>query len=280
MRKFLAVASIALAVSSQAFAADLAMPDQSVAPPPVEQAAVSSSTGWYLRGDLSADLNRLKGADYFQGSNKTLADFNQAELRNSYNVGVGAGYQIDDHFRVDSTFDYMFDAAFRGSTSGTCGVGGKCVSRDVSGLTAYSLMANAYVDIATWGMLTPYVGIGIGGTDIKWDDLHNTSCSASNPNNCDTTVIHKGRESWRFTYALMAGTSVDINCNLKADVGYRYRHIAAGDMFGYRLHGGPGYDKGLDIHEFRTGLRYSFGGCDQQAYLPPVEIPQQQPVFK
>jgi opacity protein-like surface antigen len=174
---------------------------------------------------------------------------------------------------VDTTFDYMFSAKFRGSTSGICGsTGAACVSSDVSALTAYSLMANAYVDIGTWGMVTPYLGAGIGGTYVMWDNLQNTDD--------DGTFSHKGKESWRFTYALMAGASMDLTCNLKADAGYRYRHVAGGDMFGYKLNGGPGYDKGLDIHEARLGLRYAFGDCAQEAYLPPVEIPQQQPVYK
>ncbi len=31
----------------------------------------------------------------------------------------------------------------------------------------------------------------------------------------------------------MAGATIDVTCNLKADVGYRYRHVQGGDMFGY-----------------------------------------------
>ncbi len=51
----------------------------------------------------------------------------------------------------------------------------------------------------------------------------------------------------------MAGTSIDLSCNLKADVGYRFRHVEGGDMFGYAENGGPGYDKGLNLHEARIG---------------------------
>jgi opacity protein-like surface antigen len=108
---------------------------------------------------------------------------------------------------------------------------------------------------------------------VQWDKLKNTTE--------DGTTVHGGKESWRFTYAVMAGTSVDINCQFKADLGYRYRHVNGGDMFGYKLNGGPGSDKGLDIHEFRSGVRYQFGDTCQTAYLPPAEIPSQpEPVFK
>ncbi|MDO6964506.1 outer membrane protein [Rhizobium alvei] len=272
MKKVLAFASVALGLSAQAHAADLYEPAPAE-PAPIAEPVVAAANGWYLRGDVSYDLMRLKGAHYFQGSNSNLHDFDSAKLDNTGNLGVGVGYQIDEHLRVDTTLDYLFSAKFRGSTSGTCGNSGNaCTSSDVSALSAWGLMANAYVDIGHWGIVTPYLGAGIGGTYVKWDSLKNT--------NDDGTFEHHGRESWRFTYALMAGASVDITCNLKADVGYRYRHVAGGNMFGYRLNGGPGYDKGFDIHEGRAGLRYNFGGCEEAAYLPPAEIPQQPAVFK
>jgi opacity protein-like surface antigen len=128
-------------------------------------------------------------------------------------------------------------------------------------------------------MFTPYLGAGIGGTYVKWDNFKGkVNCT----DDCtDSDSFYKGRANWRFTYAVMAGTAVDINCKVKADIGYRYRHVVGGKMFGYNNHGGPGADKGFDIHEVRTGLRYNFGECDQQAYLPPVDLPSQpQPVFK
>lgn len=272
MKKIVALASAAFAFGAQANAADLYQPEP--APQIVEQPVVAAANGWYLRGDVSYDIVNMKGAHYFQGSNGLVNDFDKAGLDNTGNLGVGIGYQVNDYFRVDKTLDYMFSTKFRGSTSGVCGsTGARCTSHDVSNFSAYSLMANAYVDLYKWGIVTPYVGFGLGGTHVKWDKLKNT--------NDDGTTIHKGKESWRFTYALMAGASVDINCQFKADLGYRYRHVEGGNMFGYKLNGGPGADKGFDIHEFRSGVRYQFGDTCQTAYLPPAEIPTMaQPIFK
>lgn len=270
MKKILAFASAALAFGAQAKAADLYQPEP--APQIVEQPVVAAAAnGWYLRGDVSYDIMNMKGAHYYQGSNSLVNDFDSADLDNTANLGLGIGYQVNDYFRVDKTFDYMFSSKFRGSTSGTCG-GNPCHSRDSSSFSAYSLMANAYVDIYKWGIVTPYVGFGLGGTYVQWDKLKNTIGN-------DTTV-HRGAESWRFTYAIMAGASVDVSCQVKADLGYRYRHVAGGDMFGYKLNGGPGSDKGFDIHEVRTGLRYQFGDTCQTAYMPPADIPMQQPIYK
>ena len=107
-----------------------------------------------------------------------------------------------------------------------------CTSSDRSSLTAYTLLANAYVDLGTYGYVTPYVGAGIGGSYVKWKNLRNVAC-ADDGSFCDDQVTHGGKGNWRFTYALMAGASIDVTCNVKADVGYRYLHIDGGNMFGY-----------------------------------------------
>ena len=283
MKRILAFATIGLAISGQALAADLYQPE----PAPAEPVVVESS-GWYLRGDVSYDFMHLKDVSYRVGvpGERETTSFRSFDLDDTGNIGVGVGYQFNDYLRFDKTFDYMFNSDFRGSTTGRSNDGSACDdgcrSHDRASMSAFSLMANAYVDVAHYGVLTPYVGVGLGATRIQWDDLKNTSCSTSNPNNCDPTVTHEGKDSWRFTYALMLGTAIDVNCKVKADVGYRYRHVDDGPMFGYKLNGGPGRDDGFDIHEARAGIRYALGdqGC-QQAYLPPADMPQQpQPVFK
>jgi len=238
---------------------------------------VSVASGWYLRGDVGYSWNKLRGADFFQGSNATYVPFASASLRGAYTVGGGIGYKATEHLRFDATLDFTGRSRFTGSTTGSCGVATACVSTDTSSMQALSLMANAYVDIGTWGRFTPYVGAGIGGTRVAWANLSNTSCDASNPASCDPTVIHEGETNWRFSYALMAGTTIELNCALKADVGYRYRNVKGGKMFAYALNGGPGYDRGFSSHEVRGGLRYQFGGCNQVAEVPAYTPP---PIYK
>ncbi len=281
MKKVLSGVVAVLLTGTSAYAADLYEPP--VIEAPVQEAVVETG-GWYLRGDAGWSYNKMRGAHFFQGGNSGAdVDFVTARMKSGFTIGGGVGYQINDHFRTDVTLDYMFNSSFRGSTTGFCGVGGgttPCTSRDVASLTALSLLANAYVDIGKYGAFTPYVGAGIGGTYVRWGDLKNTACETGNPSNCDDTVTHGGKRSWRFTYALMAGASVDLTCNLKADVGYRFRHVTKGAMFGYKDLGGPGYDKGFYSHEARAGLRYSFSGCETATYIPPADIPIEQPVYK
>lgn len=271
MKLGLLSAAVALLAATTAYSADVYQPE----PMPITEApevVVSEASGWYLRGDIGYSFNDMKGAKYFQGSNANSVDFASADLKDSFLLGAGVGYQVNNYLRTDVTFDYLTKADFSGSTRGSCGVAGDCTSTDVSSMTVYSLLANAYVDLGTYGAVTPYVGAGIGGSYVKWKDLHNTSCDTADPTSCDPTVDHDGKGNWRLTYALMAGASIDVTCNIKADVGYRFRHISGGDMFGYNLGGGPGQDKGFNMHEARVGARYAFGGCDQPvAYEPPPQ---------
>ena len=74
----------------------------------------------------------------------------------------------------------------------------------------------------------------------------------------------EGDQSWRFTYALMAGLAYDVSQNLKLDLGYRYRHIDGGPMFNFDpatiaagAGGTQGEDPGFTSHEVRLGLRYA-----------------------
>ena len=272
-----AAVTAALLASSAAYAADVYQAEPQPAYVDAPEVAVAEASGWYLRGDLGYNFNKLRGAKFFQGSNADEASFTTSSIKDSFWVGGGVGYQVNSYLRTDLTFDYMLKSDFRGSTVGGGAGGGACAvactSEDLSALRAYTLMANAYVDLGTYAYFTPYIGGGIGGSYVKWDKLRNTSC-ADDGSGCDTTVEHGGKGSWRFAYQLMAGASIDVTCNVKADLGYRFRHTMGGDMFGYASNGGPGYDKGFYSHSVHAGARYVFGGCETPvAYEPPPELP-------
>jgi opacity protein-like surface antigen len=276
-KMILTAAAVAVLASSAAFAADVYQPEPQPAYVDAPEVTVAEASGWYLRGDLGYNFNKLRGAEYFQGSNSSLTDFTTASIKDNFTVGAGVGYQVNSYLRSDLTFDYMFKSDFSGSTTGQCGSPLEaCTSSDLAAMKAYTLMANAYVDLGSYAYFTPYVGAGIGGSYVKWDKLRNTACQ-DDGGGCDTTVEHGGKGSWRFAYQLMAGASIDVTCNVKADIGYRFRHTLGGDMFGYASNGGPGYDKGFYSHGVHAGARYIFGGCEEPvAYEPPP----QQIVYK
>lgn len=281
----LCISMISLLCASGASAADIYIPQELPSPayefPPVQQVQ-SESGGWYLRGDINHHWSSLRGVEYITYGSGTVDpgknEFTWTDLKSSYSLGAGVGYQINRYFRTDLTVDYWFKSDFRGSTSGVCS-GQSCTSVDKSAYSALLLMANAYVDLGTYAGITPYLGAGIGGARVKWDDLVNEIDQG--------TFTHKGGKDWRFAWSLMAGASYCLTDSLQLDAGYRYTRINGGKMFDYASFAGPGYDGGMNVHEARAGLRYAFNGpslhCTPQqvAYEPPVyEVPVEAPIYK
>ena len=275
-----ALAAIVAGGASPVLAADLAERPIVIEEPPVIQQPyeeVSDFGGWYIRGDVDYHWPDFRGADYITyGTPPGTKSFDTGELKAAFSLGAGVGYQINRHFRTDLTVDYWFKSKFRGSTSDPGGCGGgpgvPCQSVDRSKMSALLLLANAYVDLGTWNGLTPYVGAGIGGAHVRWDDLEN-----------DANVgfaVHKGSKNWRFAYALMAGASYCLTDNLMVDAGYRFSRIEGGRMFEY-IGAGPGFDKGFNTHEVRAGLRYNFGGGANHCYKPETVAyePPPEPIY-
>jgi opacity protein-like surface antigen len=268
----LVYAAFLTGMAAPALAADFQEPVPYEPAPVVEPAP--EYNGWYIRGDAAYRWSELDGADYITygcdecGSDPGTNKFNKHELDGALTLGVGVGYQITNYLRTDLTADYLFDSDFDGSTSD-----GINVSTDSSSYSAFLLLANAYVDLGTYSGFTPYIGAGIGGAHVKWDDLRNTFPGVDD--------VHEGSENWRFAFALMAGASYCLTDKLTLDGGYRYTRVEGGRMFeehspdGVSIGVGPGFDDGFNLHEVRAGLRYNFGGnrnCAQPvAYEPPVE---------
>lgn len=275
-------AAFALALVTSAQAADLYVPPMAPPPPQIIEREVPTGN-WYLRGDLNYHWSDLRGTEYTTyGCCGVVApgtdDFDTTDLGGAFSLGAGIGYQISRHLRADFTADYWFDSDFRGTTTGICG-GTVCTSVDSSSYEALLLMANAYVDLGTYHGVTPYLGAGIGGAYVMWDDLVNDANIG--------LAVHEGTKDWRFAWSLMAGASYCLTDNLQLDAGYRYTRIAGGRMFEESGMGvGPGFDDGFDVHEARAGLRYSFGGANPNCAVPQrvayhAEPPYQMPaVYK
>lgn len=248
-------------------------------PPPVDApeytGTISGVGGWYIRGDLGynavMDAGKPTWDKYQKNSNSyDGVSFDSARLDGNFNLGAGAGYQFNDYFRSDLTLDYFkTDLDGKSFVKGPCSVrqlsSTNCSYNHTSSLASLGLLANAYVDLGTvWGV-TPYVGAGAGVTNVDWKSM--TTTTACVGHNCDRKIDYKdsetsGIESWRFTYALMAGLTYDVAAHTKLDLGYRYTRINGGDMGDFSAddqkagaRNPRSKDDGFGRHEFRAGLR-------------------------
>lgn len=232
-----AFAAVAALVATGAVANDLEIIDA----PEIDVSKSASATGWYMRGDLGYS-GWTKGGRPGVSEPGASQDFDEARFSRPLSFGAGLGYQFGDLLRADLTADFS-----RGDFEGNAAcAGGACAFR--ADYSAVGLMANGYVDLGTLAGFTPYVGAGLGATYLDWRDA---ACAGAG---CTSATL-AGQDGLRFTYALMAGASVDLTSRIKLDIGYRYSDIAGGAAF----HAGAGTmdvrDDGLRKHEFRIGLR-------------------------
>jgi opacity protein-like surface antigen len=243
----------------------------------VEEAAefvpVEIGSGWYLRGDVGYIFSASTGGvDYTTYDPIALtysgASFTSADIEADFSWSGGFGYRFTDYFRADATVEgYRGEFSGRTSSDEPCLADAvpdtSCRSTNSSEFSAIGVMANGYVDLGTYVGFTPYVGAGLGMSFVSWDSLGDTTYCVDGAVACASpaavgSTSHGGDEAWRFTYALMAGFAYDISKNFKLDVGYKYRSIDGGDMFGWDSPQtfGDGSHDNLDTHEVSVGLRY------------------------
>jgi opacity protein-like surface antigen len=237
---------------------------------------VKSAQGWYVRADVGYAVNTDHHSPSVRVYDPASGDYSSSSFDNSrfdgtdFTGDIGVGYQFNDLIRADITGDLFggdFDGKLAGGApcaGGAAGTG--CSGRSSSSFRAGSLMVNGYVDLGTVAGFTPYIGAGIGATRVSWDSVDTVSACVDGAVGCggagNSSTRFPGESDWRMTYALMAGVSYDIAPNMKFDLGYRYSHVAGGDMFGYSsadsaagASGAMGHDGGLARHEIRIGLR-------------------------
>jgi opacity protein-like surface antigen len=276
LRRLLFSLAAAAATVSSASAADM-LPAPYIGQAP-EVVPVEIGSGWYIRGDIGYAVKssspNFSYRTYDSGTNtygSTPYD-PSSSINANFNYGVGVGYTFNQFFRMDATIERT-NGKFSGTSSSAspCSITGlagtSCDMQDNATFAGWSALLNAYVEPGTFLGFTPYVGAGAGMTRVNWNDLSSAQYCVGGT--CPTppyagTVTHGGEGDWRFTWALMAGLAYDITPHLKLDVGYRYRHIDGGAMYGWdatsATAGATGVqasDKGLATHEVRVGLRYS-----------------------
>ena len=97
----------------------------------------------------------------------------------------------------------------------------------------YSYMLNAYYDFLPYNWWTPYVGAGIGLTQLKYMGVDNTS-------GMDSVKY----DPMKFTWSVGAGLSLKVTNRFNVDAGYRYYdmgRIKSSDVTAQEIYAGVRY---------------------------------------
>ncbi len=241
---------------------------------------VEIGNGWYLRGDVTYNFSTDGDATSYRTYHLHThtygtRDYTSSNFDTDWGVGAAAGYQFTDWFRAEAALDYYrgsFDTSatsFSPCLSGFVGPDNTgCSTIGTADFNAWGVMANAYIDLGTYVGFTPYIGAGLGMTQVDFKDYNSRSTCVDGTASCSgvgsLSLQHTGEADWRFTYALMAGVSYNLTTNLKADIGYRYINVDGGDTYSFDTiseaagaTGVQGTDNGYHLHQIRASLRYS-----------------------
>jgi opacity protein-like surface antigen len=243
----LATATLAAAayLSAPAFAADLY--GGSVKDTPV---MVSSPGHCYIRGDVGYSWSQDPSARFTQTTAGVFTtDSASASIANSWMGGAGLGCGSGSRgIRGELMFDWHGDRDLKGTLAAP--LGGSLSSS----VKTYTLMFNGYYDLGSYRGFVPYVGAGVG---LAHNAMGSVSFSAL-PN----TIL--GEDRWSLAWSLMTGVGYQITDRVVLDVGYRYLDMGKAQSStcdNLAFCGNPHVRiDDLAAHEFKVGIRYSFGG--------------------
>lgn len=225
MLRSFCVLAVLLIVTGAARAADADLPmlgkpgDFTLTPPEVDDDIAS---GWYLR--------TTGGAIGVQGHPKGVTRIAASDTSFGRVFGAGAGYRFLPWLRADLTMDYGT------SVSAT-------TARGNTDLSAVSAMANVYWDMFTFANLTPYVGAGVGVSQLMFNYTPTLS----------TAIGEQSQILYGWNVAAGVGWAITPLWTL--DVGYRYSGFFGSPTFDVIGH--PVTLESLATQQIRIGFRYA-----------------------
>jgi opacity protein-like surface antigen len=192
-------------------------------------------SGWYLRGDLGVGANatapelKISPDPVTFLSNAATESFADASLSPFGSIGFGAGYQLNDWFRMDGTFEYHGGAKLRlldtGIDLASSPIGVPSLFGDSyrANLQSFVGLINGYVNAETWYGFSPFVGAGLGFASNRISGFSDQRfCYPSCPSAVPVGGAFSNGQKTNFAWALMAGVDFSLGPNLKLEFGYRY----------------------------------------------------------
>lgn len=285
-KAFAAGATAAIVCGGQALAADMPQlqPQIVYQPAPV---IVNQFEGWYLRGDIGMTNQEVKSFENVSFATASGFGFlDEPAFDSGLMVGLGVGYQYNDWLRFDVTGEYRGKTRFTGLDH--YNDGGQRTNDYTGSKSEWLFLANAYVDLGTWWCITPFIGAGVGFTNITISNFRDNNIIAGGGG------YAKDNTETNFAWALHAGLAYNVSRNFTVELGYRYLNLGdaqSGDLInldGSNSVNNPMIFKDVVSHDFKLGLRWlccddgtpqrTVGYAPRPVYAQPapmLAVPQQ-----
>jgi opacity protein-like surface antigen len=260
-----------------------------------------ATEGWYGRidggfafaGGIDTDFNRFlidTDGDGFLDDEITLEDEGvlDDDMENGWLASIGAGYAfLGTGWRLEGEASYH-----SGETDGFDIFGfvppvlGTTLDIFDSGTEAnvWSLMVNGYYDFHWASNWSPYLGAGIGASNVSLEHTRVVDVVVATPVPVvvDTFAFRADHDEWVFSWQLMAGVAFPVSDQLAIDVGYRYFRADGAEtnfIFEDNFVVNPAFgftsDTDFDQHLVTAGLRWQFAppAPPPAPYTPPPPPP-------
>jgi opacity protein-like surface antigen len=193
--------------------------------------ATTAGAQMYVSGNIGAVV--VSDADVsFEG-----ITFGEFSFDTGFGITGGIGHAYGNNLRSEVELSYRTnDLDTIKFTGPFAGFGSLPLNGDVSAL---SLMLNGYYDFTTAGVLTPFIGAGLGFSRVS----------------VDSGTLEVDDSDTVFAYQLALGGSFTINPQLNLVVQYRF--FGTSDP-SFTDNDGDRFKTEYMTHNFLAGLRYSF----------------------
>lgn len=245
--RLLASCAVLAVVCAPALAADYDPPIFIEEAP--EYVPVEIGSGWYLRGDVSYNINRPFRSSIFGPS----PNYSFSESTVPVSATIGAGYRFSDFLRAEANIGFLSSHTATLTYQTTNPNAGTINNTASAENNLWSGIVSMYGDLGTFAGFTPYVGGGIGLVTSKreyrlFEDFADTAFQ-------DRDFRDENR-SYSVAYTVGAGVAYQIANNVLLDVGYQYLSAPKADYV--RMNGLGSYTvrEGLNFHQVKVGLRY------------------------
>ncbi len=122
-------------------------------------------------------------------------------------LDIGVGVKLNDMFRAEITYNYR-----GGGENEKTWLSSSSYIKETYTLTTSGVMLNGYIDIPTNSAVKPYIGAGVGFTNVEYELEY------------EVNGFHETDKvsSTEFSYNFAAGIGIEMNKQVTWDIGYRY----------------------------------------------------------
>lgn len=227
-RRLLASIAVAAAPVLPAAAADYDPPIFIEKAP--EYVPVEVGSGWYLRGDVSYNVD----SRFFRDGAPV-----RSPGENEFGGTLGVGYHFTDYLRGEVNLGKVGRHRY---TYSDADFTARSRSENWSGLV------HLYADLGTFAGFTPFVGAGAG---VLYTRSKGSVIGDDIP--APITTSWK-KDEYEFAYALAAGVNYRFDHNISVDLAYQF--LTSPDA-GYYDAPNNRWREGADYHQIKFGIRYN-----------------------